>query len=266
VRFEDKTVVVTGGGSGIGRAIALGFAREGARVLVASYVESEVKAVAEELWTLGAPALAVTADVRRAEDMEAMAARAVGEWGSLDVLVTAAGIDGSGLLMDLPEADWTRVIDVNLNGTYRAIRAALPQMMKQGEGRIITISSVFGKMGGYSFITAYAASKHGVIGLTRALAAEIASQGYPGITVNAICPGYVRAGMGLARQKIKSRDGGVTEMPGTEIFDRYIKRRVPQRRMMEAEEIANGALFLALPESRGVTGQGLNIDGGFVMS
>jgi NAD(P)-dependent dehydrogenase (short-subunit alcohol dehydrogenase family) len=266
VRFRDKTVIVTGGGSGIGRAVALGFAREGARVLVASYVEPEVKAVAEEIRALGAPALSIDADVTRMADMDAMAARAIREWGSLDVLVTAAGIDGSGLLAEQEEAVWTRVIDVNLNGTYRAIRAALPQMMKQGQGRIVTISSIFGRIGGYSFVTAYAASKHGVIGLTRSFAAEIASQGYPGITVNAICPGYVRVGMGVATQKIRSRDGGVTELPGTEIFERHIKRRVPQRRMMEAEEIANAALFLALPESRGVTGQGINVDGGFVMS
>jgi NAD(P)-dependent dehydrogenase (short-subunit alcohol dehydrogenase family) len=139
-------------------------------------------------------------------------------------------------------------------------------MMRQRQGRIITISSVFGKMGGYSFVTAYAASKHGVIGLTRSLAAELASHGYPGITVNAICPGYIRAGMGVALQKVRNREGGVTELPGDEVFERYLKRRVPQRRMLEAEEVANVALFLALPETHGMTGQALNIDGGLVMT
>jgi NAD(P)-dependent dehydrogenase (short-subunit alcohol dehydrogenase family) len=198
--------------------------------------------------------------------MQAMTALAVREFGALDILVTAAGIDGSGLLVEQDEARWMRVIDVNLGGTYRAIRAALPQMMAQRAGRIITISSVFGKMGGYSFVTAYAASKHGVIGLTRSLASEIASQGYPGITVNAICPGYVRAGMGVALQKRRGPGGGVVEMPGDELFERYLKRRVPQRRMLEAEEVAHAAIFLALPETRGMTGQALNIDGGFFMS
>ena len=266
MRLRDTVAVVTGGGRGLGRAIALAFAREGARLVLASDVEREVKQVAEEARAAGTEAAALAADVTRAEDMEAMARLAVSEFGRLDLLVTAAGIDASGLLIEQDPATWTRVIDVNLNGTYRAIRAVLPEMMARREGRIITISSVFGKMGGYSFITAYAASKHGVIGLTRSLAAEIGSQGYPGITVNAICPGYVRAGMGLAPQKVKNRDGGVTEMPGSEIFERYLKRRVPQRRMMEAEEIANVAIFLALPETRGMTGQALNIDGGFFMS
>ena len=139
-------------------------------------------------------------------------------------------------------------------------------MMRQKQGRIITISSIYGRMGGYGFVSAYAASKHGVIGLTRALATEMASQGYPGITVNAICPGFVRAGMGLAPRKVRDRAGGLTEVSGEEVFERYIKRRVPQRRMIEAEEIASAAVFLALPESHGVTGQGLNVDGGFVMS
>ncbi len=266
MKLHDKVVAMTGGGHGIGRVIALAFGREGARLVLASDVEGEVQSVAEEARAAGAKAATLRADVTRGEDMEAMARLAVGEFGSLDVLVTAAGIDSSGLLVEQDPAVWTRVIDVNLNGTYRAIRAVLPAMMARQEGRIITISSVFGKMGGYSFITAYAASKHGVIGLARSLAAEIASQGYPGITVNAICPGYVRAGMGVAPQKVKNREGGVTEMPGTEIFERYLKRRVPQRRMMEAEEIAHVAVFLALPETHGMTGQALNVDGGFFMS
>jgi NAD(P)-dependent dehydrogenase (short-subunit alcohol dehydrogenase family) len=266
LRLRDKVAVVTGGGSGIGRAIAVGMAREGARVVVASNVGPEVERVAEEIRAVGGGAVACEADVTRAADMQAMTALAVREFGALDILVTAAGIDGSGLLVEQDEARWMRVIDVNLGGTYRAVRAALPQMMAQREGRIITVSSVFGKMGGYSFVTAYAASKHGVIGLTRSLASEIASQGYPGITVNAICPGYVRAGMGVALQKVRGPGGAVVEMPGDELFERYLKRRVPQRRMLEAEEVAHVAIFLALPETRGMTGQALNIDGGFFMS
>jgi NAD(P)-dependent dehydrogenase (short-subunit alcohol dehydrogenase family) len=266
MRLCEKVVALTGGGRGLGRAIALAFAREGARLVLASDVEGEVQSVAEEARAAGAKAAALRADVTLGEDMEAMTRLALVEFGAVDVLVTAAGIDASDLLVEQDPAVWTRVIDVNLNGTYRAIRAVLPAMMARREGRIITISSIFGKMGGYSFVTAYAASKHGVIGLTRSLAAEIASQGYPGITVNAICPGYVRAGMGLAPQKVKNREGGISEMPGNEIFERYLKRRVPQRRMMEAEEIAHVALFLALPETRGMTGQALNVDGGFFMS
>ena len=266
MRLQGKAAVVTGGGRGIGRAIALAFAAEGAGLLVASDVEAEVQAVAREIEARGGRAEACRADVTRLGDMETMAARAVETFGALDILVTCAGVAGRGLLAEQPEADWTRVIDVNLNGTYRAIRAVLPHMMRQTSGRIITISSIFGRMGGYGFVSAYAASKHGVIGLTRALATEVASQGHPGITVNAICPGYVRAGMGVAPQRVRSREGEVTDVPGEEVFERHIKRRVPQRRMIEAEEIASAAVFLALPENQGVTGQGLNVDGGFVMS
>jgi NAD(P)-dependent dehydrogenase (short-subunit alcohol dehydrogenase family) len=133
--------------------------------------------------------------------------------------------------------------------------------MAQGSGRIVTIASVLGKMGGYGYVSAYVASKHGVVGVTRALAAELGSQGYPAITVNAICPGYTRAGMGVAVQSTKAGPRS-----GEEIFERYYKRQVPQRRMMEPEEIAQVAVFLALPESAGITGQALNVDGGFVMS
>ncbi|MGH7417969.1 MAG: SDR family NAD(P)-dependent oxidoreductase, partial [Candidatus Rokuibacteriota bacterium] len=152
-------------------------------------------------------------------------------------------------------------IDVNLGGTYRAIRAALPAMMAQREGRIVTVASVLGKFGGYGFITAYVASKHGVIGLTRALAAELGAQGLSGITVNAVCPGYVRAGMGVRMQSTKAGP-----LAGEEIFERYYKRQTALRRMVEPEEIAHAAVFLALPESAAITGQALNVDGGFIMS
>jgi len=260
VRLAGACVVITGGGGGIGRAVALTFAAEGAGLVLADLGDSAA-ATAESARRAGARATAVTADVARADDMTALARRAVEEFGRLDVLVTCAGIPGAGLLAEQDESAWTRVIDVNLNGTYRAIRAALPRMMAQGSGRIVTIASVLAKMGGYGYVSAYAASKHGVVGVTRALAAELGSQGYPAITVNAICPGYTRAGMGVAVQSTKAGPRS-----GEEIFERYYKRQVPQRRMMEPEEIAQVAVFLALPESAGITGQALNVDGGFVMS
>jgi len=259
-RLDTQAVIVTGGGGGIGRAIARAFAAEGAGVVVGDLGDSG-EAAAAAIRAEGGRAVAARADVTRSEDMRALVAVAEREHGRLDVLVTCAGLGLSGLLAAQDETDWLRVIDVNLNGTYRAIRAALPRMMAQGSGRIVTIASVLGKMGGYGYVSAYAASKHGVVGVTRALAAELGSQGFPAITVNAICPGYTRAGMGVAVQSTKAGPRS-----GEEIFERYYKRQVPQRRMMEPEEIAQVAVFLALPESAGITGQALNVDGGFVMS
>jgi NAD(P)-dependent dehydrogenase (short-subunit alcohol dehydrogenase family) len=259
-RPPRQSILITGGGGGIGGAIARAFAARGAGVIVADLGES-ADATAKSIRADGGRAVAARADVTRTDDMHALVALAEREHGRLDVLVTCAGLGLSGLLATQAETDWLRVIDVNLNGTYRAIRAVLPRMMAQGHGRIVTIASVLGKTGGYGYVSAYVASKHGVIGITRALAAELGSQGYPGITINAICPGYTRAGMGIAVQSTKAGPRS-----GEEIFERYYKRQVPQRRMMEPEEIAHVALFLASPESAGITGQALNVDGGFVMS
>jgi 3-hydroxybutyrate dehydrogenase len=262
-RLRDRVAVITGAAGGIGSAIAAAFAGAGAHVVLSDLeaAREPLEAAAALAQGLGVRAVAVPGDVARSADMAALGRRAVDACGRIDVLVTCAGIDGQGLFAEQDEATWMRVIDVNLGGTYRAIRAVLPQMTAQGEGRIVTVSSAFGKMGGYGFITAYVASKHAVIGLTRALAAELGGQGYPGITVNAICPGYVRAGMGVKRQSTKAGP-----MSGAEIFERYYKRQTPLRRMVEPQEIGHAAVFLALPESAAITGQALNVDGGFIMS
>lgn len=260
IGLAGAAVVITGAGGGLARAIAGAFAAAGAG-LVLGDVAGSLDETAAAVRAAGARAVTLRADVTRSEDMRALAGLAVGEFGRLDVLVTCAGIDATGLLVEQDEPAWTRVIDVNLTGTYRAIRAALPPMMAQRAGRIITLSSAYGKVGGRGFVTAYVASKHGVIGLTRALAGELGSQGYPEITVNAICPGYVRAGMGLTPQPTKAGP-----VPGDEVFERFFRSLVPARRMIEAEEIAHAALFLASPRSGGITGQALNVDGGFVMS
>ena len=260
MKLIDQAIVVTGGGGGIGGAIARAFAAEGAAVVVGDLGE-RAAGVAAVIAADGGRAVGARADVTRTADMEALVALARREYGRLDVLVTCAGLGLSGLLTEQDEADWLRVVDVNLNGTYRAVRAALPVMIAQGRGRIVTIASILGKMGGFGFVSAYTASKHGVVGLTRALAAELGSQGHAGITINAICPGYTRAGMGIAVQSTKAGPRS-----GEEIFDRYYKRLVAQRRMMEPEEIARVAVFLAGPASAGITGQALNVDGGFVMA
>lgn len=266
MRLVERVAVVTGGGRGIGRAIALGFAREGARLALVSDVEEEGQAVAVEAGALGVKALALRVDVTRSDQLSGMTETVLGQFGRLDILVNNAGIAATGLLLEQPEASWRRVIEVNLIGAYLATRAVLPQMMAQREGRIVNMASVYGRHGGFGFVSAYVASKHGVIGLTRALASELGALGYPDITANAVCPGYVRAGMGVALQKIRDRQGQASEIPGAELFERYFKRRVPQRRMLEAEEVANLVVFLTVPESKGMTGQALNIDGGFLMS
>jgi NAD(P)-dependent dehydrogenase (short-subunit alcohol dehydrogenase family) len=262
-RLRDHVAVITGAGGGIGTAVAAAFAAEGAHLILSDLERARpaLEAAAALARGTGVRAATVTGDVARSADMTAVARRAVDELGRLDILITCAGIDGQGLLVEQDEATWTRVVDVNLGGTYRAIRAVLPHMMAQREGRIITVASVLGKFGGYGFITAYVASKHGVIGLTRALAAELGSQGYSGITVNAICPGYVRAGMGVRMQSTKAGPLG-----GAEIFERFYKRLTPLRRMVEPEEIGQAAVFLALPQSGAITGQALNVDGGLIQS
>lgn len=242
--LANKTAVVTGASRGIGRAIAIKLAAEGANIIL-NY-RSSIKSVEEvmaEINALGGKAVAVQGDVSSFAEAEKIIKAAIENFGSLDILVNNAGITKDGLLMRMKEEDFDSVIETNLKGTFNCIRHATPIMMKQRSGRIVNMSSVVGVAGNAGQVN-YSASKAGVIGITKSAAKELASRG---ITVNAVAPGFIQTDMtDVLSDKVKED----------------ILSGIPLKRLGRPEEIADLVSFLVSDSGSYITGQVININGG----
>jgi 3-oxoacyl-[acyl-carrier protein] reductase len=245
--LENKTAVVTGASRGIGKAVAIKLASLGANIVL-NY-RSSIKSVEEvlaEIKAMGSNAVAVQGDISNFAEAEKVIKAAVENFGSLDILINNAGITKDGLLARMKEEDFDIVIETNLKGAFNCIRHATPIMMKQRKGRIINMSSVVGVAGNAGQIN-YAASKAGVIGMTKSAAKELASRG---ITVNAIAPGFIQTDMTDAlSDKVKEE----------------LLSGIPLKRLGQAEEVAELAAFLATESASYITGQVININGGMYM-
>jgi ketoreductase len=255
--MSTKIALITGGGSGIGKAIALKLAKNGAKVAIASRALAKVEQTAEELKRLSLTALPIAMDVRNKADVERGIDAIGSTWGPVHILVNNAGISGLSMISDPDDAKWYDIIDTNLNGMYLVTKAVLKSMPDHAEGRVINISSVLGKFGvpGYS---AYCTTKHGMIGFTRALALEVVGRG---ITVNTICPGWVDTEMATLGINETAAHLGITP----EEFRAQATAAVPIKRFLDADEIAEFVAYIASDAARGITGQAMNLCGGQTM-
>ena len=245
-QLANQIAVVTGAGRGIGRAIALKFAAEGADVVCVSRTQENSEKVAAEIRALGRKAWAHAVDVADAAAVNAAAEKILAEAGKVDILVNNAGVTRDGLLMRMSDEDWDTVLDTNLKGAFLVTKSFVRAFIRQRSGRIINISSVIGLIGNAGQCN-YSASKAGLIGFTQSTARELASRS---ITVNAIAPGFIETDM-TSELKAELRE--------------MLLKQIPLNCFGNADDIASAALYLASPAARYVTGQVLTVDGGMVM-
>ena len=246
IDLSGKVAVVTGAARGIGEAIALRLAAAGCDVVVSDVLQDAMQAVAGKIEEMKRSALCVKADVSSMTDAENLIQKSMEKYARVDILVNNAGITRDALLMRMNESDWDAVIAVNLKGTFNCIKAATRTMLKQRSGKIINLASVVGVIGNVSQAN-YAASKAGIIGLTKSVAKELGSRN---IQVNAIAPGYI--------------DTDMTRVLSQEVKDAFVNS-VPLKRPGLPVDVANAALFLASPLADYITGQVIHVDGGMVM-
>jgi 3-oxoacyl-[acyl-carrier protein] reductase len=244
--LKDKVAVVTGASQGIGRETALALAQAGAKVVVAARNEEKLASLVTEIAAAGGEAFAVKMDVADAEQVKAGFKQVIERFGRLDILVNNAAVTRDGLAMRMKKDDWDAVLQTNLTGAHFCIQQALPTMMKARAGRIINISSIVAQMGNAGQAN-YVAAKAGLIGLTKAIAIEIASRG---ITVNAVAPGFIETPMtDVLPDKVKEE----------------LKTKIPLGRMGSAQDVAAAIVFLASDEAGYITGHVLNVNGGMYL-
>jgi 3-oxoacyl-[acyl-carrier protein] reductase len=246
LRLKGKTAVITGSANGIGRETAITFAKEGANVVVADFDETAGLETVNTIKESGGSAFFHTVDVTNLESVTALMTAAKDVYGSLDILINNAGITSDGMLTKLSDSDWQKVINVNLTGVFYCTQAAVPYMIEQGKGKIISASSISGVYGNVGQ-TNYAATKAGVIGMTKTWAKEL---GRKGITVNAVAPGFIETGM-------------VAKVPEKVI--EKMKTTIPLGRLGQPTDIAKAYLYLASDDADYVNGAVLHIDGGIVV-
>ena len=254
--LTGRIALVTGGGRGIGRAVALSLASAGADVAVTARSSRELEETVAAIRATGRRGEAIVCDVAERPQVDAMVARVKQALGDPLILVNNAGIAASAKLTDTTDEMWDRMLRVNASGAFYCTRAVLPLMLAAKWGRIVNMASIAARVGA-PYIAAYAASKHALMGLTRAVAAEVAARG---ITVNAVCPGYVDTEMTDASTANISKRTGRTEQDARKILEGFS----PQGRLMSADEVAALTLFLCSAVARGINGQGIIVDGGAV--
>ncbi len=247
MNLSNKVAIVTGGAAGIGRAISLELAKQGAKIVL-NYNRSQDAAnlLVEEIKSLGGDAVAVQADVSKYDDAERLVQKAIETYGTLNIVVNNAGITDDALILRMQESQFNRVIDTNLKGVWNVSKHAAKPLLKSGYGRIINISSVSGVMGNAGQSN-YSAAKAGVIGLTKALAREFASRG---VTVNAIAPGFIETEM--------------TKKLPEDVVTQW-QAQIPLKRFGQAIEVAHAVVFLSSELASYITGHTLEVDGGIVM-